>query len=159
MLASRSNQQTGQTILGMIKWWRDYVSRNNASLDNNPSPGNKKGGLTTIREKSLGAVAKAGSSPVSDAIAYAAPVKIKGLVFMDSPGYDPVSATGQVASGANIIAFTTGRGSCFGAKPTPSIKLSSNSDLFRSMPEDIDINCGVIEDDTAFFNKIDDILI
>ncbi len=147
LLIARSETPAADKIRGMIDWWRSYVARNDASLDNNPSPGNKLGGLTTILEKSLGAVAKAGMAPVSDAIAYAEPVATKGLVFMDSPGYDPVAATGQVASGANLIAFTTGRGSCFGAKPTPSIKLSSNSQLFQNMPEDIDLNCGVILDE------------
>lgn len=144
LLIARASEQTGARISDMIDWWRDYAAKNGASLDNNPSPGNKRGGLTTILEKSLGAVAKGGLSPVSGAFAYAEPISTKGLVFMDSPGYDPVSATGQVASGANLIAFTTGRGSCFGAKPTPSVKLASNSALFRNMPEDMDIDCGVI---------------
>lgn len=131
----------------MIDWWCDYAERNGASLDNNPSPGNKRGGLTTILEKSLGAVAKAGQAPVAGAFAYAERITTPGLVYMDSPGYDPVSATGQVAAGANLIAFTTGRGSCFGAKPAPSIKLASNGELFRRMPEDMDINCGVVVDE------------
>ena len=144
LLIARASASTGARITQMIEWWRDYTSKNDASLDNNPSPGNKRGGLTTILEKSLGAVAKAGMSPVSGAFSYAEPISTTGLVFMDSPGYDPVAATGQVASGANLIAFTTGRGSCFGAKPTPSIKLASNSDLFRNMPEDMDIDCGVV---------------
>lgn len=144
LLIARASVSTGARITQMIEWWRDYTAKNDASLDNNPSPGNKRGGLTTILEKSLGAVAKAGMSPVSGAFAYAEPISTSGLVFMDSPGYDPVAATGQVASGANLIAFTTGRGSCFGAKPTPSIKLASNSDLFRNMPEDMDIDCGVV---------------
>jgi altronate hydrolase len=146
LLIARADPQTGDKIRAMIDWWRDYVGKNGASLDNNPSPGNKKGGLTTILEKSLGAVAKGGLSPLVGAYAYAQPIDQTGFVYMDSPGYDPVAATGQIASGANLIAFTTGRGSCFGAKPTPSIKLASNSDLARSMPEDIDIDCGgVIE--------------
>ncbi|WP_102224791.1 UxaA family hydrolase [Acidimangrovimonas sediminis] len=142
LLIARAEPETGARIAAMIDWWRDYAARNGASLDNNPSPGNKKGGLTTILEKSLGAVAKGGLSPVSGAYAYAEAIDRPGFVYMDSPGYDPVAATGQVASGANLIAFTTGRGSCFGAKPTPSIKLASNSDLARSMPEDIDLDCG-----------------
>lgn len=144
LLIARSDDQTGARIAEMIEWWKDYAQKNNASLDNNPSPGNKRGGLTTILEKSLGAVAKSGSAPVSDAIGYAWPVRKHGLVYMDSPGYDPVSATGQVASGANLIAFTTGRGSCFGAKPAPSIKLASNSMLYRRMVEDMDIDCGTV---------------
>ena len=113
-------------------------------MDNNPSPGNKAGGLTTILEKSLGAVAKSGTSPLVDVAEYAEPLKTHGLVFMDSPGFDPCSATGQVASGATMIAFTTGRGSAFGCKPSPSIKLSSNSEIYARMSEDIDIDCGGI---------------
>lgn len=144
LLIARADAATGQKIENMITWWRDYAAKNGASLDNNPSPGNKKGGLTTILEKSLGAVAKGGLSPLAGAFAYAAKIDRKGFVYMDSPGYDPVAATGQVASGANLVAFTTGRGSCFGAKPAPSIKLASNSELAKSMHEDIDIDCGVV---------------
>ena len=129
---------------GYVKWWEEHVARHGASIDNNPSPGNKKGGLTTILEKSLGAVAKGGQTALRGVYGYAERVSERGLVFMDTPGYDPVSATGQVAGGANIIAFTTGRGSCFGCRPTPSIKLASNSALFRSMEDDMDIDCGVI---------------
>lgn len=147
LLMARANARTGARLHAMIDWWRDYAARNDASLDNNPSPGNKKGGLTTILEKSLGAVAKGGQSPVSGAFAYAEPITTPGLVFMDSPGYDPVAATGQVAAGANLIAFTTGRGSCFGAKPAPSVKLASNSALFNRMHEDMDIDCGVVTDE------------
>lgn len=147
LLIARASEETGAKIRGMIDWWRDYAERNGASLDNNPSPGNKKGGLTTILEKSLGAVAKGGLSPLSGAFAYAERIATPGFVYMDSPGYDPVAATGQVASGANLIAFTTGRGSCFGAKPAPSIKLASNSTLFRQMPDDMDINCGIVVDE------------
>ncbi|WP_335946293.1 altronate dehydratase family protein [Salipiger bermudensis] len=147
LLIARAEDETGHKIEDMIAWWRDYADRNGASLDNNPSPGNKKGGLTTILEKSLGAVAKGGLAPLAGAYAYSEKIDRHGFVYMDSPGYDPVAATGQVASGANLIAFTTGRGSCFGAKPAPSIKLASNSDLARSMPEDIDIDCGgVVEE-------------
>ncbi|MBP0614761.1 UxaA family hydrolase [Jiella mangrovi] len=142
LLIGRSDAATGEKIARMIDWWRDYATKNGAELDNNPSPGNKRGGLTTILEKSLGAVAKGGRAPVSGAYAYAETIDRTGFVYMDSPGYDPVSATGQVASGGNVIAFTTGRGSCFGAKPTPSIKLASTTALFNSMPEDMDIDCG-----------------
>ena len=129
-----------------ISWWKKYTEINEGSLDNNPSPGNKKGGLTTILEKSLGAVAKGGNSILQDVLNYAEPLKNKGFNFMDSPGYDPVSVTGQVASGANIICFTTGRGSCFGCKPVPSLKLSTNSEMYKKMSEDMDINCGTIVD-------------
>jgi altronate hydrolase len=113
-------------------------------MNNNPSPGNKLGGLTTILEKSLGAAAKGGTSPLAAVYEYAEPVTAKGLVFMDTPGFDPVSATGQVAGGANILAFTTGRGSAYGCKPVPSVKLATSSDLYRRMGEDMDVNCGDI---------------
>lgn len=113
-------------------------------MDDNPSPGNIAGGITTILEKSLGAVAKGGTAPLVDVIEYAEPLKKRGFVFMDSPGFDPCSATGQVASGATMIAFTTGRGSAYGCKPSPSIKLASNSEIYRRMQDDIDVDCGPI---------------
>jgi altronate hydrolase len=127
-----------------LDWWEHYTRINGAEMNNNPSPGNKAGGLTTILEKSLGAVAKSGTSPLNEVIEYAAPIHERGLVFMDSPGFDPASATGQVASGATMIAFTTGRGSAYGCKPSPSIKLASNSDVYQRMKDDIDIDCGPI---------------
>jgi altronate hydrolase len=141
-----ASREVGEKLLGRIAWWQDYVARNRGEMNNNPSPGNKAGGLTTILEKSLGAVAKAGSTTLRGVYEYAEPITGRGLVFMDSPGYDPVSATGQVASGCNVIAFTTGRGSAFGFKPVPSIKLATNSDVYARMREDMDVNCGdVIE--------------
>jgi altronate hydrolase len=115
-------------------------------MDNNPSPGNKAGGITTILEKSLGAAAKAGSTNLVDVVRYAEPVRARGFVFMETPGYDPVSATGQVAGGANLFCFTTGRGSVFGCVPVPSIKLATNTPLFERMGEDMDLNCGGIAD-------------
>jgi len=127
-----------------MEWWERYTKIHGAEMNNNPSPGNKAGGLTTILEKSLGAVAKSGTSPLTDVIEYAKPLRTRGLVFMDSPGFDPCSATGQVASGATMIAFTTGRGSAYGCKPSPSIKLSSNSAIYEKMKDDIDIDCGTI---------------
>ncbi|CAN7670855.1 altronate dehydratase family protein [Rhizobium rhizogenes] len=145
LLRSRAvNDEVAAKLDAKIDWWEKYVALHGASLDNNPSPGNKRGGLTTILEKSLGAVAKGGRSPLTAVYGYAERVTEHGLVFMDTPGYDPVSATGQVAGGANMIAFTTGRGSCFGSRPAPSFKLSSNSALYRSMEEDMDIDCGTI---------------
>ncbi|AUX74639.1 MULTISPECIES: UxaA family hydrolase [Sinorhizobium] len=145
LLRSRAvNEAVAVKLDGLISWWENYVEMHGASLDNNPSPGNKRGGLTTILEKSLGAVAKGGRSPLTAVYNYAERVTEHGLVFMDTPGYDPVSATGQVAGGANVIAFTTGRGSCFGCRPAPSIKLTSNTALYRAMEEDMDIDCGVI---------------
>jgi len=133
-----------EALLERIRWWEDYTAANGIVLDANPSPGNKAGGLTTILEKSLGAQAKSGSTNLNGVYRYGQRVDRAGLVFMDSPGYDPVSVTGQVASGANLIGFTTGRGSAFGFKPVPSIKLASNNALFDSMREDMDINCGDI---------------
>lgn len=144
LLVARANASDGEKLRAMIGWWEDYTRLNGASLDNNPSPGNKRGGITTILEKSLGAVAKGGLAPLAGVYRYAEPIRATGFVYMDSPGYDPVAATGQVASGANLIAFTTGRGSCFGAHPAPSLKLASNSDLWRRMTGDMDLDCGKV---------------
>ena len=137
-----------------IKWWKNYASINQASLDNNPSPGNKKGGLTTILEKSLGAVSKSGTSEMIDVLSYAESLEKKGFNYMDSPGYDPVSVTGQVASGCNIICFTTGRGSCFGFKPAPSLKIATNTNMFNKLEEDMDINAGVIMDGESNIKQV-----
>ncbi len=131
-------------LLERIEWWQAYMERNGGSMDNNPSPGNKAGGLTTILEKSLGSSAKGGSSNLVGVYEYAEKVTTPGFVFMDSPGYDPASVTGQVASGANIVCFTTGRGSVFGYKPAPSLKLATNSALYARMSDDMDIDCGVV---------------
>lgn len=139
-------QEVGEKIVERIHWWESYAEREKGSIDNNPTPGNKAGGLTTILEKSLGAVAKSGSTPLMGVYRYAEPVDTKGLVFMDAPGYDPMGATGQIASGANLVLFTTGRGSCFGAKPAPSIKLATNTKMYTRMVDDMDINCGDIMD-------------
>lgn len=138
--------EVAQRLIERIHWWEEYTARHKESVDNNPAPGNKAGGLTTILEKSLGAVSKGGTTNLNEVYLYAEQVREHGLVFMDSPGFDPVSATGQVAAGANLICFTTGRGSVFGCKPTPSIKIASNTALFRRMPDDMDINCGSILD-------------
>lgn len=136
--------ELAESLLDRVRWWESYTSKHGFELNNNPSPGNKAGGLTTILEKSLGAQAKAGTTNMTGVYLYAEKVDKKGLVFMDSPGFDPVSVTGQVASGANVVCFTTGRGSAFGFKPVPSIKLASNSTIYKHMEEDIDINCGAI---------------
>ncbi|CAL1692681.1 Altronate dehydratase [Brevundimonas subvibrioides] len=133
-----------ERLMGRIAWWERHVAATGGSMDNNPSAGNKAGGLTTILEKSLGAVAKAGASPLNAVYGYAEPVTGTGLVFMDTPGYDPVSATGQIAGGANLICFTTGRGSVFGAKPAPSLKLATNTAMYRRMADDMDLDCGEI---------------
>jgi altronate hydrolase len=136
----------GERLVERIRWWEEYARRNGGEMDNNPSPGNKTGGLTTILEKSLGAVAKGGTTNLVQVLEYAEPATAKGLVFMDTPGYDPVSVTGQVAGGANLICFATGRGSAFGCKPSPSLKLASNTPLWTHQEEDIDVNCGTIVD-------------
>jgi altronate hydrolase len=134
--------EVGQKLVDLIHWWEGYTAMFGASIDNNPSPGNKLGGLTTIYEKSLGAIAKAGTTPMTDVVRYAEPITTKGFVHMDTPGYDPVSVTGQVAGGCNIVTFTTGRGSAFGFKPAPSIKIATNSQLYANQEPDMDINAG-----------------
>ena len=135
---------TGQRLVDLIRWWEDYTARNKGSMDNNPSPGNKKGGLTTILEKSLGAAAKGGTTPLNGVYKYAEPVTAKGFTFMDSPGYDPASVTGQIASGCNLVTFTTGRGSAFGSKPSPCVKIATNTDMYTRLIDDMDINTGDI---------------
>jgi altronate hydrolase len=141
-----ASREVGEKLVEIIRWWEDYTRRNLMEMNNNPSPGNKLGGLTTILEKSLGAAAKGGTTTLRGVYRYAEPVKTRGFVFMDTPGYDPVAATGQVAGGANILAFTTGRGSAYGCKPTPSIKLATNTDIYQRMIDDMDINCGDVLD-------------
>ena len=143
------SREVGEKLVSRIKWWEDYTSRERGEMNNNPSPGNKAGGLTTILEKSLGAVAKGGTSNLVAVYEYAEPVTERGFVYMDTPGYDPVSATGQVAGGANMIVFTTGRGSAYGCAPAPSLKLSTNTALWSRQEEDIDLNCGEILDGTS----------
>jgi len=138
------DRATGDRLIGLINWWEDYTARNRGSMDNNPSPGNKKGGLTTILEKSLGAAAKGGTTPLTGVYKYAETVRARGFTFMDSPGYDPASVTGQIAGGCNLVCFTTGRGSAFGSKPAPTIKLSTNTAMYERMVDDMDINCGDI---------------
>ncbi|MEP7239679.1 MAG: altronate dehydratase family protein [Devosia sp.] len=145
--------EVGQKLIDIIHWWEDYTARNNMELNNNPSPGNKLGGLTTILEKSLGAAAKGGTTPLNAVYNYADPVTEKGFVFMDTPGYDPVSATGQVAGGANVLCFTTGRGSAYGCKPTPSIKIATNSDMYYRMIDDMDINGGEVIEGSSLEEK------
>ncbi|WP_042338020.1 UxaA family hydrolase [Paraburkholderia ferrariae] len=136
--------EVAEKLVARIRWWEEYCARNHASMDNNPSAGNKAGGLTTVLEKSLGGIAKAGHTNLVDVYEYAQPVEAKGLVFMDTPGYDPISATGQVAGGANLICFTTGRGSAYGCAPTPSLKIATNEALWQRQQDDMDLNCGPI---------------
>ena len=146
LTARAATPAVADALMARLAWWENYTRTLGADMNNNPSPGNKAGGVTTILEKSLGAVAKGGSSGLMAVYEYAQPVQAHGLVFMDTPGYDPVSATGQVAGGANLICFTTGRGSTYGCKPVPSLKLATNSTLFRHMELDMDYDCGGIVD-------------
>ncbi len=142
-----ADKKTGDKLIALIKWWEDYTARNKGSMDNNPSPGNKKGGLTTILEKSLGAAAKGGTTPLNGVYKYGEPITSKGFVFMDSPGYDPASVTGQIASGCNLVTFTTGRGSAFGSKPAPCIKVATNTQMYDRMIDDMDYNAGTMLSD------------
>jgi len=144
-----ASREVGEKLIERIRWWEIYTRTHNAQMDNNPSPGNKAGGLTTILEKSLGAAAKGGTTNLVEVYRYAQPVGAKGLVFMDTPGYDPVSLTGMVAGGANVICFTTGRGSVYGCKPVPVAKLATNTAMYVRMEDDMDINCGETIDGTA----------
>ncbi|MBI3629140.1 MAG: altronate dehydratase [Candidatus Rokubacteria bacterium] len=138
------NECVAKKLLERFEWWLQHLAARGGEMDNNPAPGNKAGGLTTVYEKSLGGVTKGGTTPLMDVFCYGEPITTRGFVFMDTPGHDPVSITGLVAGGANIICFTTGRGSVFGCKPVPSIKLATNSIMYRHMEDDMDINCGVI---------------
>jgi altronate hydrolase len=140
------SRAVGEKLVERIKWWEWYTGVFGAEINNNPSPGNKEGGLTTIYEKSLGAIAKGGSTALVDVVRYAEPVRARGLVVMDTPGYDPVSMTGLVAGGCNVLVFTTGRGSVYGCKPAPSIKVATNSPMYHHMIDDMDLNAGVILD-------------
>ena len=141
-----ASREVGERLIARVRWWEDYAARHSGTLDNNPSPGNKAGGLTTILEKSLGAAAKSGTTRLEAVYDYAAPITARGFVFMDSPGYDPCSVTGQIAAGANIVCFTTGRGSVSGFKPSPSLKLCTNSATYQRMSDDMDIDCGPVLD-------------
>lgn len=139
-------REVGEKLIERIKWWEKYTAMFGTEINNNPSVGNKKGGLTTIYEKSLGAIAKGGTTALRGVYHYAEPIRSKGFLIMDTPGYDPVSVTGLVAGGCNVVVFTTGRGSCFGCKPVPSIKIATNTPMYERMVEDMDINAGVILD-------------
>ena len=148
------SREVSDKLMRKLDWWQDYTSALGVELNNNPSPGNKTGGLTTILEKSLGAVAKGGTTNLNGVYDYAQPIDTQGFVFMDSPGYDPSSLTGMVAGGANILCFTTGRGSVFGCKPAPSLKLATNTPMYTRMRDDMDINCGSIIDGEATVEKM-----
>jgi altronate hydrolase len=152
-----ATREVGEKLVEVIHWWEDYTKRNLMEMNNNPSPGNKLGGLSTILEKSLGAAAKGGTTTLRAVYRYAEQVTAKGFVFMDTPGYDPVSATGQVAGGANLLCFTTGRGSAYGCKPVPSIKLATNTDVYKRMIDDMDINCGDVIEGVSIEKKGEEI--
>ncbi|WP_172329112.1 UxaA family hydrolase [Mangrovicoccus sp. HB161399] len=155
LLTARAvDEGVGRRLIGLIEWWQDYTSRAGGNMDNNPSPGNKKGGLTTILEKSLGAAAKGGTTPLTGVYKYAEPVTAKGFAFMDSPGYDPASVTGQIAGGCNLVCFTTGRGSAFGSKPSPTVKIASNTEMYRRMTGDMDVNAGRILTEGASVEEV-----
>ncbi len=159
LLTSRAaSPEVARALMERIEWWERYTAAEDGNLDNNPSPGNRAGGVTTIEEKSLGAVAKGGSSPLQAVYRYAEPVTARGLVFMDTPGYDPVSVTGIVAGGANLVCFTTGRGSVFGCKPAPSLKLATTTQLYERMGDDMDFNGGTVLDGEATVSELGDVL-
>jgi altronate hydrolase len=158
LLTSRTSPDVARALMERIDWWERYTAGEEGHLDNNPSPGNRAGGVTTIEEKSLGAVAKGGSSALSAVYRYAEPVTASGLVFMDTPGYDPVSVTGIVAGGANLVCFTTGRGSVFGCKPAPSLKLATTTQLYERMPDDMDFNAGIVLDGDATVDELGGVL-
>ena len=146
LLERAVGDEVADRLVERIRWWERHVAADGSSLDNNPSPGNKAGGLTTILEKSLGAIAKGGTTELCDVVRYGERPQTRGLVYMDTPGYDPVNATGLVAGGATVLCFTTGRGSVFGSRPTPCLKLATNTELYQRMTDDMDINCGTIAD-------------
>jgi altronate hydrolase len=151
-------REVGEKLVARIRWWEEYCARHHAAMNNNPSAGNKAGGLTTVLEKSLGGIAKGGHTNLVEVVEYAQPVVAKGLVFMDTPGYDPISATGQVAGGANLICFTTGRGSAYGCVPSPSLKLATNTALWQRQPDDMDLNCGDILEGTTSIEELGKVL-
>jgi altronate hydrolase len=151
-----ADRETGRRLLDRIAWWQEYMRSGGGTLDNNPSPGNKDGGLTTILEKSLGAVAKGGTAELTAVYEYAERVTAKGFTFMDTPGYDPVSVTGLVAGGATVVCFTTGRGSVLGTKPVPTIKIATNTAMYDRMREDMDLNAGGIVDGATTLEAVGD---
>lgn len=153
-----ATRAVGEKLVERIRWWKEYARGRDVQINGVVSPGNQAGGLANIFEKSLGSAMKGGTGPLMDVYRYAEPVTRKGFVFMDTPGYDPVSATGQIAGGANIVAFTTGRGSCFGTKPAPTIKLATNTPMYRRMEEDMDVNCGTILDGTASIEEMGEVI-
>jgi altronate hydrolase len=154
------SREVGEKLIQRIRWWKDeYTVGRDAQINGRVSPGNQHGGLANIFEKSLGSSMKGGTGPLMEVYRYAEPVAQKGFVFMDTPGFDPCSATGQIAGGANLIAFTTGRGSMYGAKPVPSIKLATNTPMYNRLMEDMDLNCGVILDGEATVQEMGQVIL
>ncbi len=153
-----ASPEAAEKLIGFIRWWEDYTARNHGAMDNNPTPGNKEGGLTTILEKSLGAAAKGGTTALMDCYSYAERVAAKGFVFMDTPGFDPASITGMVAGGANVVCFTTGRGSVYGCKPSPSIKIATNTPMYSRLTDDMDVNAGIVVDGEASIDEMGEII-
>ena len=155
LLTNRAvNAEVAEKLMQQIRWWEEYARRHDSTIDNNPSVGNKEGGLTTIYEKSLGALAKGGQSPLMAVYDYAERIDVTGFGFMDTPGYDPVSMTGLVSGGCNVGVFTTGRGSVYGCKPAPCIKVATNTALYNWMEEDMDLNAGTIIDGTETLEEV-----
>ncbi len=146
LTARAKSVDVGKSFVERINWWLDYNAGRDTQINGRVSPGNNAGGLANIIEKALGGAKKGGSSGLMGVYKYAEPITEKGLVIMDTPGFDPVSATGQIAGGANLVCFTTGRGSCFGSYPSPTIKLASNTPMYQRMTGDMDINCGPVID-------------
>ncbi len=154
LLRRAVSPEVAEALVERLRWWERYTAADGASMDNNPSPGNKAGGLTTILEKSLGAVTKGGHAPLQAVYGFAEPIRARGFSFMDTPGYDPVSVTGLIAGGCTLVAFTTGRGSAFGSRPAPTLKLATNSEMYRRMSGDMDIDCGdIIERGVSLADK------
>lgn len=151
-------QDVGRKLVERMDWWLDHTKGRDTQINGVVSPGNQAGGLANVLEKSLGGAKKSGSTGLMEVYRYAEPVTQKGLVFMDTPGFDPVSATGQIAGGANLICFTTGRGSCFGSYPSPTIKLASNTPMFTTMVEDMDINCGTVIDGEQTLDELGQVI-
>ena len=154
LTARAVSREVGQKLVDRMDWWLAHCKARDTQINGRVSPGNHSGGIANVLEKSLGGAKKAGNSPLMEVYEYAQPVAQRGFVFMDTPGYDPVSATGQIAGGANMIAFTTGRGSCFGSVPAPTVKLASNTPMYERMAGDMDVNCGTVIDGTATLEAV-----
>jgi len=158
LTARAKTPEIGRKFVERIEWWLDYNKGRDTQINGRVSPGNNAGGLANIIEKALGGSKKGGSTGINEVYRYAETVREHGLVIMDTPGYDPVSATGQIAGGANLICFTTGRGSCFGSFPAPTVKLATNTPMYQRMTGDMDINCGTVIDGTATLDEMGEVI-